>query len=97
MIIVQKKMDDTPSRGARTTHDPTTWMIIVQKKMDDTPSRGVRTTHDPTDRMIIVQKKMDDTPSQELKSLNTALGSDGQGPNGLLSFFWIFSILFDFV
>ena len=27
----------------------------------------------------------------------TALGSDGQGPNGLLSFFWIFSILFDFV
>ena len=28
---------------------------------------------------------------------STALGSDGQGPNGLLSFFWIFSILFDFV
>ena len=27
----------------------------------------------------------------------SALGSDGQGPNGLLSFFWIFSILFDFV
>ena len=59
MIIVQKKMDDTPSRGARTTHDPTTWMIIVQKKMDDTPSRGARTTHDPTTWMIIVQKKID--------------------------------------
>ena len=41
MIIVQKKMDDTPSRGARTTHDPTTWMIIVQKKIPKTLS-GVR-------------------------------------------------------
>ena len=37
------------------------------------------------------------SPNPRSPIRNTALGSDGQGPNGLLSFFWIFSILFDFV